>query len=173
MIYYYFGTKDDLFLAVVEEVYGKVLEDFGVALAEDLPPATRLRRLYDRIGKLSDVEVQTVRLVLEDALRSPRRMMRLMERFKEGHIPLVLSMVRDGMMDGTFDARLNPLLIVFTLISVGAVPQMVLRAIGEPLGVTAAALQDGPLSETLVGLALGGVGGPSAKEASAQERSHK
>jgi TetR/AcrR family transcriptional regulator len=173
MIYYYFGTKDDLFLAVVEEVYGNILRDFEVALAEDLPPATRLRRLYDRVGELSDVEVQTVRLVLEDALRTPRRMMRLIERFKEGHVPLVLAMVRDGMVDGTFDRRHNPLLIVFTLISVGAVPQMLLRAIGEPLGITAATLQEAPLSETLVDIALGGVGGSNARGASAQERSEK
>ena len=33
MIYYYFPIKDDLFLAVVEEVYAKLLGDLGVALA--------------------------------------------------------------------------------------------------------------------------------------------
>jgi len=32
MIYYYFPTKDDLFLAVVEQVYEKVLADMASAL---------------------------------------------------------------------------------------------------------------------------------------------
>ena len=35
MVYYYFPTKDELFLAVVEEVYAKLLADLASALAPE------------------------------------------------------------------------------------------------------------------------------------------
>jgi len=54
MVYYYFPTKDDLFLAVVEEMYVKVLADMTKALEPDLPVKDRLRRLYERFGAVSD-----------------------------------------------------------------------------------------------------------------------
>ena len=43
MVYYYFPTKDDLFLAVVEEVYAKLLSDLSRDLAADVAPEQRLR----------------------------------------------------------------------------------------------------------------------------------
>ena len=46
MIYYYFPTKDDLFLAVVEEVYVALLADLEARLARSRPVEERIRRLY-------------------------------------------------------------------------------------------------------------------------------
>src|SRR5580700_2287922 len=70
MVFYYFPTKDDLFLAVVEEVYAKLLDDIGAALAGDDPVRDRLARVFARIGGSSDEKLQVVRLVVRESLLS-------------------------------------------------------------------------------------------------------
>src|SRR5262249_38079135 len=89
MLYYYFPTKDDLFFAVVEEVYTALLSDLTLALADDVPVRERIRRLYLRVGSLSDLELAVVRLMVLEALTSSSRLERLIRRFQRGHIPLV------------------------------------------------------------------------------------
>ena len=51
MIFYYFPTKDDLFLAVVEEVYARLLDDLRRALSGDAPVRERLKRAFLRLGR--------------------------------------------------------------------------------------------------------------------------
>src|SRR6185436_7484979 len=77
MIYYYYPTKDDLFLAVVEEVYSVVLADLLSALDPALPVEERIRRLYRRIGAVTSDEVLVIRLVLREALVSSKRLDRI------------------------------------------------------------------------------------------------
>ena len=68
MVYYYFPTKDDLFFAVIEEVYVELLADLASALAPDVDVPERLRRLYRRLGAMSELEAITVRLILREIL---------------------------------------------------------------------------------------------------------
>src|SRR6185436_4632896 len=68
MVYYYFPTKDDLFVAAIEEVYGKLLDDLARALAPDAPVEERLRRMYERFGAASETELMTVRMLAREAL---------------------------------------------------------------------------------------------------------
>jgi AcrR family transcriptional regulator len=156
MVYYYFKTKDDLFLAVVEDVYAKLLAELTAATAGNLPPAERIRRLYRRIGAISDLEGQTIRLVIREALVSSQRLTKIIARFQRGHIPLVLAALRDGVADGTIDATIPPWLLLFVTFAVGAMPQLALRNIGDRIGYT------GPrgeaLSDALVDILLGGIG---------------
>src|SRR5450432_1406147 len=63
MVYYYFPSKDELFLAVVEDVYTGVLADFLPALDPALPVEERILRLYTRMGAISEDERLVVRLV--------------------------------------------------------------------------------------------------------------
>ena len=46
MVYYYFKTKDELFLAVIETAYRGLLVDFSAALASDVTAEQRLARLF-------------------------------------------------------------------------------------------------------------------------------
>src|SRR6188472_3740663 len=64
MVYYYFKTKDELFLAVIEDVYVQLLADIGSALAPDVPEEQRVLRLYQRFAAMSDAEFKVVRLIL-------------------------------------------------------------------------------------------------------------
>jgi AcrR family transcriptional regulator len=61
MVYYYFKTKDDLFLAVVEDVYKVILADVTQVMSAAAPEEERLRQLYQRLARMSDVEFQVVR----------------------------------------------------------------------------------------------------------------
>jgi AcrR family transcriptional regulator len=130
MIYYYFPSKDDLFLAVVEEVYERVLADFATALQDDVPVAARVQRLYERIGRLDEEEFAVLRLVIREALISSSRLEQILDRFRRGHIPLVLKTITDGIADGTFSAERHPLLIFSSMIALGSLAQLVSRVLG-------------------------------------------
>ena len=130
MIYYYFPTKDDLLLAVLEERYAVMVEDFIVALAPDAPPAERIRRLYRRVGRMSDEELVTLKLIAREALGSTERLKKVLERFQKGHLPLVFRAFMDGMSDGTFDASLPLGVIAMSAMSIGMFPQLLRRSLG-------------------------------------------
>jgi AcrR family transcriptional regulator len=133
MIYYYFPSKDDLFLAVVEQVYEKVLADMAAALEPDVPMRERLGRLFERIGQASDEEVLVARLVAREALTSSARRLRLLERFMRGHVPLIARAVADGLLDGSLDRSRHPFVLMGAALGVGVFPQVARRALGERL----------------------------------------
>ena len=126
MIYYYFPTKDDLFLAVVEEIYLALLGDLESRLDRNRPVAERIRLLYERLGALSDDEKQVLRLVIREALASPDRLESLIERFQRGHLPLVLELVNDGTTEGVFRKDLPAGLVLAALMAIGGPAQIVL-----------------------------------------------
>jgi len=163
MVYYYFPTKDELFLAVVEEVYERVLGDLSAALGPDMPVVERIRRLYQRIGQLDAEELMVLRLVVREALVSSSRLERIIERFQRGHIPLVLRALGDGLADGTLDAQRHPLLLLAAMVGLGTVPQIFARVFSDrlPLGQ----LAQGPqLADDLVDVLLNGIGKKQIKQ---------
>jgi AcrR family transcriptional regulator len=128
MVYYYFPTKDDLFLAIVEELYQVVLADLLVALEPSQPVPERIRRLYERVGRFSEEERMVLRLVLREALISSSRLDRIVERFQNGHLPLIIRLVQDGLRDGTFDPDIPPLFLVVSMMALGGAGQLIVRA---------------------------------------------
>ncbi len=130
MVYYYFPTKDDLFLAVVEEVYGKLLDDLARALAPDAPVAERLQRMYERFGDATEVELLTLRMLAREALVSSKRLERVLERFTKGHIPLVLSLLADGVANGELAKDVPPIVMMMAVMSLAILPQVVRRMVG-------------------------------------------
>jgi AcrR family transcriptional regulator len=157
MIYYYFPTKDDLFLAVVEEPYQKLLLDLERALAADASVETRLRRLYVRIGGVSDEELLLVRMILREVLVSTSRRDKLIERFKRGHLPMVIATLLDGVQDGTFDRKYHPALLFLATLTLGTAPQFLRRSAGDRLPIIGAP-QGERLSNMLVDVLLHGIG---------------
>jgi AcrR family transcriptional regulator len=133
MIYYYYPTKDDLFLAVVEEVYVALLEDLESTLARTRPVVDRVRALYDRFGALTAHESEIVRLVLREALSSPTRLDRLIARFKRGHIPLLVDLVHEGVAAGVFRNDLPAGVLLVALGALGGPAQVLLGVIGGHL----------------------------------------
>jgi AcrR family transcriptional regulator len=131
MVYYYFKTKDELFLAVIETAYRGLLVGFSAALASDVPAEQRLARLFERIAQLDEREFEVIRLVMREALVSSTRLSKLAARFEQGHIPLLLRTLQDGIQAGDFDARLPlPALLVAT-VALGFLPQVAHRLVSQ------------------------------------------
>ncbi len=130
MIHYWFPTKDDLFMEVVEEVYEKLLADVAVALAPDTDVETRVRRLFRRLAIMSDEEYTMIRLVLREALVSGTRLQRLAKRFLEGHIPLAIGLLVEGVQNGQITDRVPPAGIVAALASLAIFPNLMRRRVG-------------------------------------------
>ena len=158
MLYYYFPSKDDLFLAVVEEVYRKLLGDLEEALAPAHGPARdRLGRLYARIAATGDDELAVVRMVLREVLLGSPRLSRLIERFQHGHVPLVLETLAAGQREGAIRTDLPLPLLLLVTFGVGAVPQLVARNLGHLLGPAARLPPPARLAELLLEILLHGV----------------
>jgi AcrR family transcriptional regulator len=159
MVYYYFPTKDDLFLGVVESVYLGFLQDLERTLDARKPVGERIEGLYARIGAVSRLEREVLRLVLREALTSPARMNRLIRRFRRGHVPLLLALVRDGFAAGTFAPDLSPPLVLMTMMALGGPGQAMLQIMTRRFGLPGT---PGPpdLAPALLRILLGGVGRP-------------
>ena len=160
MVYYYFATKDELFFGVVDELYGKLLEDIETAIMPDVPVRERVERLYGRVARVSDDELLVVRLVLREALTSNTRFARLRERFQAGHVPLVARLIADGYASGAFDRNLHPMLAMLSLAGLAVVPQLIRRVLAGRLPFPDAPAGE-ELSKLLVGVLFSGTGTPA------------
>jgi AcrR family transcriptional regulator len=115
MVTYYFPTKDDLFVAVVEGVYVGVLRDITAALTPDAPFEEKVQRLHARLSALTDEEFLVVRLVMREVLVSSPRTPALLARFSRGHIPLLLSTVGEAFARGEVRGDVSPVAVVLSL----------------------------------------------------------
>jgi AcrR family transcriptional regulator len=131
MVFYYFPTKDHLFLAVVEEVYAKLLDDLGAALGKQVPLPERLEAVFARLGRASDDELAVIRLVVREALLSHERFGRVFARAQTGHVGMLLATLAHGVQEGVIDASVPPALLLLSTAAMGALPQLVRRAAGD------------------------------------------
>jgi AcrR family transcriptional regulator len=137
MIYYYFPTKDDLFLAVVEDVYGQLLAELERALGQHDDFHDSVLALYRRIGSASALELQVIRMVAREAFTSGQRLERVALRFSRGHVPLIFKSVLGGVQSGELRADLHPIVLMAATIALGTLPQIALRALGKHLPAAA------------------------------------
>ncbi len=157
MVYYYFPTKDDLFFAVVEEVYAKLLDDLTHASKSDGTFEDRIRAVYLRIGSLLPSERPILRLVALEALTGSPRFLTLIERFKRGHIALMFQLVAEGVQVGAFRKDVNPYAIVTSIVAVGTMPQLLMQVAGRHLSIVPQLSQE-TLVDNLLKVLFHGVG---------------
>ena len=165
MVFYYFRTKDDLFLAVVEEVYSRLLDDLARALAGADPLRARLERVFARLGNASEEELAVVRLVVREVLLSSERFARVFARMQRGHLTLLLMALAEGVQSGVLDAEIPPPLLLIATFALGALPQLIRRAAGDRPPFTALP-EPGKLAEASMTLLLRAIGAPAAKRPS-------
>jgi AcrR family transcriptional regulator len=157
MVYYYFKTKDDLFFAVVEETYGRLLADITAACDREQPPKDRVRALFRRIGAISEHESQVVRLVIREVIVSSKRLKRLVARFQRGHFPVVLATIADGVAAGDIRDDIPPMMLLAITASVGAIPQFLLN------NVVPNAMPADARADALVDVLFGGIAAKSRR----------
>jgi len=161
MIYYYFKTKDDLFLGVVEEIYAQFSSDIAALAAEDSPIEARIHKLFMRFAAINEAETQVLQLILREALVSSERLQRVAARFQTGHLPVTLNMVLGGIADGHLRSDLNPIAIAMPLFLLGALPQLAHRRVtasGLPIAAVLPSPQDA--ARMLLEVLFHGIAGP-------------
>lgn len=129
MIYYYYPTKEDLFAAILDEVYEGFLGDVERALEPDVPPEARLERLYARIATMDDNEFKTIRIVVREAMISSSRLDRIAERVMRGHFPKLLSTLAEGRGSECFDPNIPLPVELGAVMVLGIFPQIVRRLV--------------------------------------------
>jgi AcrR family transcriptional regulator len=174
MIFYYFPSKDELFLAVVEEVYGRLVEDLEGALGHGASARERLGRAFARIGAATDDEVEVMRLVLREALLVPSsaRFSRLLERFRQGHLAMLVATLAQGVNEGEIDGAVPLPLLLLTTFAMGALPQIVRRVAGHEPPFSALPVPS-ELAPRAVELLFRGIGVPGALAPAVQRRRRK
>jgi AcrR family transcriptional regulator len=133
MIYYYYPTKDELFLAVIEEPYQKLLERLGTSLQSDGSFEERVERLYGIFAQLTELERSTLRMIVKEMLGSKERLEKTIERFQRGHFPLLFGLLQTGMREGKIEPHTHPAILLGLLGGVGIIPQLVLELAGPVL----------------------------------------
>jgi TetR/AcrR family transcriptional repressor of mexJK operon len=152
MIYYYFPTKEDLFLAVIEEPYARLVTTMGEILGRPEPVRERVRALFRRIGAVTPEEAETFRLALGEAIKSPKLRAKVFARAWRGHLPIVFAALEEGKQAGVLrSGPPTPLLGIITA-AVGILPQIAARA--APLGIAA----NDALADQLTDLLFEGIG---------------
>jgi TetR/AcrR family transcriptional regulator len=155
MVYYYFPAKDDLFLAIVEDVYPELLADLTDAIRSQKTAEARVRALYRRIAECSDDELDVIRLVVREALVSSERLKHVLERFLRGHIPIVLEALGEGVEKKELLPLPLPALMMATL-ALGIAAQVARRLVGD-LGPFAALPQGNDLAQMLADVLFDGI----------------
>jgi AcrR family transcriptional regulator len=135
MVYYYFPSKEALFLGVVEEVYGRLLADLEQTLAAPPDFKGKLMALYTRIAGASALELDVVKLVAREALSSSVRLESLVQRFSRGHLPLIFQAIAAGVKNGELRHDLHPVVLMAATLALGALPQFAVRAVGKSLPI--------------------------------------
>ena len=82
---------------------------------------------------------------------------RLIERFKVGHVPLILRTIFDGLGAGLLDRSRHPLVLLFATAGLAGPPQLMRRVIGDRLPLPGA-LAPEALAHELVDALFNGVG---------------
>jgi TetR/AcrR family transcriptional regulator len=119
MLYYYFGSKEGLFLAVLESTYERLRArqaDFTVS-AQD--PVEAMRRLVRHTFDAVFDHPEAIRLLNDENLHKARHIKRS-KRIRELYDPLVQSLtqvLRDGVTQGLFRESIDPLFLYMSLSS--------------------------------------------------------
>ncbi|MEI8255845.1 MAG: TetR family transcriptional regulator [Deltaproteobacteria bacterium] len=170
MVYYYFPTKDLLFLAVVEDVYAEVVSDLEQMLGNDVPAEERLRRILVRFAALSDAEVDVLRIVVREALVSNARRRQILERFLRGHVGQLLRTVFDGISSGAFRPIDPPFFIVAAMVGVGLVPHVIRRVVGPGVEPFTQVPTGEQFADLALDVLLRGIGGPQSRVGAAPHK---
>ncbi|MBU2408634.1 MAG: TetR/AcrR family transcriptional regulator, partial [Gammaproteobacteria bacterium] len=88
LIYYYFGSKEDLFLAVLEDTYASIREAEKKLRLENLDPATGVRRLVEFTWDYYLANPHFLTLLNSENLHKAKHLNRS-ERIQEMNSPLV------------------------------------------------------------------------------------
>ncbi len=110
MIYYYFGSKEGLYLAVLERAYGDIRAVERELRLDDLPPEAAIRAMIDFTFDYQEAHPDFIRLVSIENIHHGRFLARSAP-IKALNVTVIASLRRileRGRRDGVFRADMDP-----------------------------------------------------------------
>lgn len=110
LLYYYFGSKDDLFLTVLEKTYADIREAEKALRLENLEPATAIRRLVEFTWDYYLANPHFLTLLNSENLHRAKHL-KQSKRVREMNSPLVQMLgdvLERGRRDGVFRGGVDP-----------------------------------------------------------------
>ena len=110
MIYYYFGSKEGLYLAVLEESYREMREIEASLHLEDLPPEDALRRLVGFTFDHHHGNEAYIRLVMSENMQRGAYLAqsKIIQKLNVPAIDAIRKLYERGVAQGVFRAQLDP-----------------------------------------------------------------
>ena len=110
MIYYYFGSKEGLYVAVLEEAYRRIRHIEAELHLEDLPPEDALRRL---VGFTHDYQLANpdfIRLVMNENMHRGEFLAqsKAIQKLNVRVIDIIAGVLARGAADGVFRKDIDP-----------------------------------------------------------------
>jgi AcrR family transcriptional regulator len=110
MIYYYFGSKDGLYLAVLEEAYGRMRQIEADLHLDDLAPMAALRRLVEFTYDHHQGNEDFIRLVMNENIHRADylRQSKTIRQLNVKAIDSIRELYDRGVAQGVFRRGLDP-----------------------------------------------------------------
>ena len=110
MIYYYFGSKDGLYLAVLEEAYGRMRRIEADLHLSDMPPMQALQRLVEFTYDHHRDNEDFIRLVSSENIHRANylRQSKSIRQLNTNAIDAIRELYERGVAQGMFRAGLDP-----------------------------------------------------------------
>jgi AcrR family transcriptional regulator len=111
MIYYYFGSKEDLYVAALEESYRRFRQiEEGLQIDESLPPAQALRLLVGASFDFHAAHPEFIRMVMSENINQGEYIRKIPElrAINRSAITVLEDLCRRGIAEGVFRADLDP-----------------------------------------------------------------
>ncbi len=117
MIYYYFGSKEGLYIAVLEEAYRRMREiEKGLHL-EDLPPEDALRKLVGFTVDYQLAHPEFIRLVMNENMHRGEYLAqsKTIQKLNVPAIAGLRTVLERGQADGVFRGGIDPVDLHMTI----------------------------------------------------------
>ncbi|MGV1759647.1 TetR/AcrR family transcriptional regulator [Rhizobium sp. A22-96] len=110
MIYYYFGSKEGLYLAVLEQAYTKIRTLESELDLENMPPVQAMAQLIASTFDHDDQNPDFVRLVSIENIHRAEHMKRsvVLSEMNIAVIDIISGILERGYADGSFIRRVDP-----------------------------------------------------------------
>ncbi|MCW3474506.1 TetR family transcriptional regulator [Limobrevibacterium gyesilva] len=110
MIYYYFGSKEGLYLAVLEQAYADIRAIEQTLDLKSLPPAQAIRRMVEFTFDYQESHPDFIRLVSIENIHHGKHLARSdsIRQLNEAVIEVVTEILDRGKREGVFCAEVDP-----------------------------------------------------------------
>ncbi|MFV0384818.1 TetR family transcriptional regulator [Paracoccus sp. (in: a-proteobacteria)] len=121
MIYHYFGNKEALFQAVIEQAYVDIRTAETRLNLEDLPPVEALERLVRFTWTYYLDNPEFITLVNSENLHRAKHLKKspLVQSYSRQYVDLVANILERGTAEGVFREGVNPVQLNITIAAIG------------------------------------------------------